>query len=138
METDERKEIFMDNGIFAAVKDNRGVCAFFVDQESLELRCLNSKSRANRQKLEREQAEQQAITESANKAQEIRKRRFHHFVVRTIKHEAILAATMALICGGVYAEQVSIYFAVPIMNVLFALFCFNAGIFCCRVFRRRR
>ena len=134
-----------ENGIYAAVKDGSRVHAFFIDQESVEINNLNRRSCANRQEKERVQAEEQMAAQEQQmaaakeiSAQEARKRRLHRFIVRTIKHEAILAAAMGIICLGVSFGTVSLYFAVPVMDVLFALFCFKAGIFCDRLYRHRR
>lgn len=134
-----------ENGIYAAVKDGRRVHAFFIDQESVEINSLNRRSCANRQKKERALAEEQTVqaeqlkaAEKERNALESRKRKLLRFITRTIKHEAILAAAMGLMYAGVHYGLVSLFFAVPVMNVLFALFCFKAGIFCDRLYRYRR
>lgn len=135
----------MDNGIYAALKTDCAVHAVFIDQDNVEFGQLNRKMRANRQKQdqalanqERQRAAQIAAADKAFMAEEARKRKIRRITARTVKQELCLATAMAVVYGGFYAGLVSVFFAIPVLAILLAAFCFKAGSFFGRIFQRRR
>lgn len=123
----------MENGLYAAVKTEDTVRAVFIDQESLEFSQLNKMVKANRQKTQKEQAEQREAAEKAWRAEESRKRKFRRFIGRAVRQELSLGAAMAVIYYGFSAGMVSVFFAVPVLAILLAAFCFKAGSFFSRL-----
>lgn len=127
----------MENGMYAAVKTDSTVHAVFVDQEALEFGQLNKMVKANRRQREKERNEQIAAADKVWRAEEARKRKFRRITARTVKQELGLATAMAVVYHGFSVGLVSEIFAVPVLAILLALFCFKAGNFFGRNLRWR-
>lgn len=127
----------MENGMYAAIKTDSTVHAVFIDQENLEFAQLNQMVKANRHKHLWEQTQQRAAAEKAYRAEMARKRKFWRFIRRNVGQELFLGAAMAVVYLGFTHRLVSMIFAISVLAILLALFCFKAGNFFGRILRWR-
>lgn len=115
------------NGMYAAVKDNAGVRAVFIEEEVLDLHRLNAKT------AQRRNAAAQMATENAKAAEKQQRdlakaaRRKAMATRRLIVQELKVLAGVIVVGLGMRAGLVAAAWAIPVLAFFQAVIFFKAG-----------
>ncbi len=117
----------MENGIYAARKSNARIDSIFIDEERIEMECLNHRVKARKQAQEQAAQQERETILAEQKRQQAeamkRKRRTWQFC----KKQGKLVAALIIVFAGHQMGLVAWEFAAPVLVGLQTVICFRAG-----------
>ncbi len=116
-----------ENGVYTAVKTNKGVTAVHISEELLELSRLNRRTGKRRSEHERLAVEAERAQQQRNLEMTKEEKRWERATIRLFKQELKVLAASVVVGIALKLGLVAAVFGIPVLIGCQTVICFRAG-----------